>query len=311
VFIVSNLDLLPAATRRAYLAIGNFDGVHKGHQALLNRLRRRADAAGARAIALSFEPRPVELLRPDSAPVPLTWPERKVELLLQAGAHDVGFFQTGPWLLGLTAREFFDRVILGLFHARGLVEGPTFAFGRDRDGDTKLLGEWCRHSGLEFEVVEPLELDAGLITTTRIRQALQHGDAASAARWLGRPHRIIGQVVRGQGRGAGFGFPTANLDGIRGLVPGHGVYAAWATAAGLAEQRPAAVHIGPNSTLGATAVTVEAHLLDFSGDLYGQVLNLDFTAQIRGTRKFDGIPALLAQIARDVQETRDSLNLDH
>src|SRR4051812_15597575 len=128
-----------ARVRGAYLAVGNFDGVHRGHSHLLGRLRARADAAGAPALALTFDPHPVALLRPEQAPVPLVWTERKVELLEQAGAGEVGVFRTGPWLLGLTAREFFDRVIVGQFGARGMVEGPNFAFGRDRGGDARLL----------------------------------------------------------------------------------------------------------------------------------------------------------------------------
>ncbi len=276
----------------------------------MTRLRERAEQSNARAIALSFDPRPVDLLRPGLAPAPITWPERKVELLLQAGAHDVGFFKTGPWLLGLTAREFFDQILVGLFHARGMVEGPTFGFGRDRGGDAELLGEWCQRAGMNFEVVPPLEVDGGLITTTRIRNALSKGDVASALRWLGRPHRILGRVVRGEGRGVGLGFPTANLDEIQGVVPNHGVYAAWAAEEGASMRYPTAVHVGPNSTFGATQSTVEAHLLDFSADLYGRKLNLDFIAQIRGTRRFQDVPALLAQIADDVQQTRALLAPD-
>jgi riboflavin kinase/FMN adenylyltransferase len=308
VFILADFHPLSDVYRRGFLAVGNFDGVHRGHQALIERLRDRADRAGARAMALTFDPRPVDVLRPGTAPAALTWTDRKVELLEQAGAHDVGVFQTGRWLLGLTAREFFERIVLGQLDARGMVEGPTFGFGRDRGGDAQILAEWCGQAGLEFEIVHPVEIDGDLVTSTRIRRALAEGDAASAARWLGRLHRIQGRVVPGAGRGAPLGFPTANLDDIRGVIPAHGVYAAWAVVEGHPQALPAAVHIGPNATFGAVAATVEAHLLDFAGNLYDRALAIDFVAQIRETRKFTDVAALLDQIRDDVARSRSILS---
>jgi riboflavin kinase/FMN adenylyltransferase len=307
VFILDEFSPLPAAVERSFLAVGNFDGVHRGHQALIGRLRELADRAGARAVALTFDPRPVDVLRPGVAPPALTWTKRKIELLEQAGAHDVGVFRTGRWLLGLTAREFFDRILVGQLDALGMVEGPTFGFGRDRGGDAQILAGWCAEAGVAFEIAPPTTLDDELVTTSRIRNALAEGDVAAAQRWLGRPHRIQGRVVPGAGRGAGLGFPTANLGDIEGLVPVHGVYAARATHGGRAAPTPAAVHIGPNATFGATTATVEAHLLDFAGDLYEQLLALDFVALIRATRKFSNVAELLAQIADDVTRTRSVL----
>src|SRR3954465_10356072 len=146
-----------ARLQGAYLAVGNFDGVHRGHSHLLGLLRTRAEAAGAVPVALTFDPHPVSLLRPEHAPAPLVWTERKVALLKEAGVAEVGVFRTGPWLLGLTAREFFDRVIVGQFRARGMVEGPNFAFGRDRGGDATLLAGWCASSGLDFAIARPTE----------------------------------------------------------------------------------------------------------------------------------------------------------
>ncbi|MDR3637729.1 MAG: riboflavin biosynthesis protein RibF [Isosphaeraceae bacterium] len=294
---------VPAAARGGFLTIGNFDGVHRGHSHLLARLRARADAAGAPALALTFNPHPVALLRPDKAPVPLVWPEREVELLLATGADEVGVFRTGPWLLELSAREFFDRVILGQFQARGLVEGPNFAFGRDRLGDTAMLGRWCADEGLEFEVVEPTVVEGALVSSTRIRHALTEGHADEAARLLGRPHRIRGRVVHGAARGATLGFPTANLGGIDTLIPADGVYATRAFVDDGSPGWPAACHIGPNATFGERNRTVEAHLIGFNGDLYGRRIELDILQRIRPTRRFEGREELLAQIGADVAET--------
>jgi riboflavin kinase/FMN adenylyltransferase len=293
-----------APVKGAYLAVGNFDGVHRGHTHLIGRLRARADAAGAPALALTFDPHPVALLRPDKAPVPLVWTARKVALLKEAGAGDVGVFRTGPWLLGLTAREFFDRVIVGQFQARGMVEGPNFAFGRDRGGDAALLATWCASAGLDFEVVEPTVIEGQLISSSRIRQSLAEGRADEAARLLARPHRIRGTVGHGAGRGARIGFPTANLDDVDTLIPADGVYAAVATVEGHAAQFATACHIGPNATFGEHVRKVEAHLLEFEGNLYGRKVELDLLTRLRPTRSFAGLDELLEQIRADVEETR-------
>jgi riboflavin kinase/FMN adenylyltransferase len=295
---------VPERWRGAFLAVGNFDGVHCGHAHLVDRLRARAEAVGAPALALTFDPPPAAVLRPERAPVPLTWTARKAALLRQAGATEVGVFRTGPWLLGLTAREFFDRVVLGQFSARGMVEGPTFGFGRDRGGDARLLASWCAEAGLDFEIASPTELDGQIVSSSRIRRALAEGLADEAARLLGRPHRLRGEVVRGAGRGAGLGFPTANLAGLEVQVPADGVYAALARLDDGGAAHPAALHIGPNATFGERARTVEVHLIDFSGDLYGRTLDVDLLKRLRPTLKFDGVEPLKAQMRADIAQAR-------
>ena len=306
-FTLDSFDSVPTSLRGAFLAVGNFDGVHRGHARLIARLRARARAANAPAVALTFDPPPAALLRPDSAPKPLSWTARKVELLEEAGADDVGVFHTGTWLLGLTAREFFDRVVIGQFAARGMVEGPTFGFGRDRGGDAALLGTWCAGAGLDFEVVAPIELGGRLISSSRIRAALAEGRADEVADLLGRPYRLRGRVVRGEGRGATIGFPTANLADIDTQIPTDGVYAARARIEGDPAWRASAAHIGPNATFGATDGTVEVHIIDFSGDRYGRAIELDVIHRLRPTRKFAGVDDLIAQIGADVGEARRSL----
>lgn len=290
--------------RGAFLAVGNFDGVHRGHARLIARLRANADALGVAAVALTFDPHPVAVLRPDKAPAPLVWTARKVALLQAAGATEVGVFRTGPWLLGLTAREFFDRIIVGRFAARGMVEGPNFAFGRDRGGDAALLAAWCAESGLSLEVVEPTDFDGEMVSSSRIRRLLAEGRADVAARLLGRPYRLRGVVVHGAGRGRGLGFPTANVADIDTLVPDNGVYAALAFIDGQGPPLPTATHIGPNATFGEHDRNVEAHILDFDGDLYGRTLELEFLTRLRDTRKFAGLDDLLAQIKIDVERAR-------
>jgi riboflavin kinase/FMN adenylyltransferase len=301
---IENFDVAPAKIRGAYLAIGNFDGVHRGHAHLIGRLRARAELVGAPALALTFDPHPVTLLRPGDAPVPLVWTERKVELLKEAGANEVGVFKTGPWLLNLTAREFFDRVIVGQLAAFGLVEGPNFGFGRDRGGDSAMLAEWCDAAGLSFEVDTATEADGRMVSSSRIRSALNQGDLDEANAMLGRPHRIRGVVSHGAARGAGIGFPTANLDEIDTLIPADGVYATLAWVPGHALPYRAACNIGPNPTFGEQIRKVEAHLLDFDGDLYGKVVTLELMRRLRGTRRFGGLEDLIGQITDDVEKTR-------
>lgn len=302
--VIENVREFPSRARGAFVTVGNFDGVHRGHQALLSRLRAKADAAGAPALAITFDPHPATLLRPAEAPVPLVWPEREVELLREAGATEVGVFRTGNWLLELSAREFFDRVIREQIGARGLVEGPNFAFGHDRRGDVTILGDWCAAAGIDFEVVEGTRLDGELVSSSRIRRILAAGDAEYAARLMGRPYRIRGLVGRGAGRGAGLGFPTANLIEIDTLIPADGVYAARAFVDGRGPSYPAACNIGPNPTFGEKGRKVEAHLLGFAGDLYDRRIELDFLRRLRDTRRFPGLDDLLRQVRADIEETR-------
>jgi riboflavin kinase/FMN adenylyltransferase len=303
VITIENVRELPARARGTIVTIGNFDGVHRGHQRLLSRLRAKADAAGVTALAITFDPHPVALLRPDKAPVPLVWPEREIVLLEEAGATEVGVFRTGPWLLELSAREFFDQVICGQLAARGMVEGPNFAFGHDRLGNVAILGQWCAAAGIDFEVVEATFIGDQLVSSSLIRQSLAEGRVEEAARLLGRPHRIRGRVAHGARRGAGLGFPTVNLEEIDTLVPLEGVYAGLAWIEGRAPAWPAACNLGPNPTFGESARKVEAHLIGFSGDLYGKSVELDFLKRLRGTRKFSALDELLTQIRADVEET--------
>ncbi len=302
---LESFEDVPSRTKGGFVAVGNFDGVHRGHAELLHRLRTRADAAGVMSLALTFDPPPVAILRPDAAPAPLTSIERRLSLMKQAGASEVGVFKTGPWLLSLTAREFFDRVILGQLAARGMVEGPTFGFGRDRGGDAQLLGTWCESAGLEFEVVPPTEVDGRIVSSTRIRQALAEGAVEEAAKLLGHSHKIRGLITHGAGRGAGIGIPTANLDHIDTVIPADGVYAAIVSVDGDPILKAAACNIGPNPTFGEQIRKVEAHLLDFDGDLYGQTIELEFLQRLRTTRKFAGLDDLLGQIERDIAQTRE------
>jgi len=290
------------ATRHGYVAIGNFDGVHRGHQAMFRRLCERASEAGVPAVVVTFDPHPVAVLRPEAAPQPLmTLPDRLAHIA-QCGPGAVIVQSTTPQFLQLSARQFFEQIVLGELGARGIVEGENFRFGRGRDGTVQQLAAWCAAEGLGCEVIPPVQVDGRAVSSSVIRRLITEGEVAAAADLLGRPHRVRGDVVHGEARGAKLGFPTANLAGVATLLPAEGVYAGWArTPKG---RWGAAINLGPNPTFGVSDRKFEVHLLDFAGDLYGESLEIEFLARLRGTVRFGGIDALLTQIRADVAATR-------
>lgn len=283
------------------VAVGNFDGVHLGHAAIVARLRAAADRLGAPAVVLTFDPHPASLVRPGAAPVPLTTPERRVELLLALGLDAAVVQHADRALLGLEAEAFFRDVLRGRLRAVALVEGPDFRFGAGRAGDVALLRGLCADAGVALEVVEPVSVAGGIVSSSRIRTLVAAGDVSAANALLTAPLRASGTVVEGARRGSTLGFPTANLAGIATLLPAAGVYAARATVRGCAEALAAAVHVGTSVTFGATVPTVEAHLVGLRGDLYGRMLDVDFLRRLRDTRRFDSADALKVQLARDVE----------
>lgn len=289
--------------RGGIVAIGNFDGVHLGHQSMMAALRRQADAAGVPAVAMTFEPPPVELLRPHAAPPRLMRLDRKAACLEAAGADCVLALATDRPLLDLSADEFFREVLINQLAVRGLVEGQNFRFGRGREGDVSRLQSLCESSGLQLTIVEPVQIEGRTVSSSLIRQAVVAGELPEAARLLGRPHEVIGIVERGADRGAGLGFPTANLSGTSTLLPPDGVYAARTEVDGCLYVT--AVHLGANSTFGEEDRKLEAHLLDFSGDLYGRRLRVELIDKVRETSRFESAAALVEQLQADCRRVRE------
>jgi riboflavin kinase/FMN adenylyltransferase len=283
------------------ISIGNFDGVHLGHQALLARTRAQTRQLGGPAVAVTFDPHPLQLLRPEQfQPVLTALPDRV--RLLNEHVDQVVVLPVTREFLALTAEEFFVQVVQGQLQAGGFVEGFNFRFGRDRQGTVALLAELCRAAGIAFEVVPPLEQQGAPVSSSRVRSALLQGEVRQAAGLLGRSYFLRGRVGTGQRRGRTLGFPTANLEEVPSLIPGDGVYAArvdW-----LDGHWPAAANIGPNPTFGEQARKLEVHLIGFQGDLYGQELTVTFLERIRATRPFAGVNELVAQLQRDVARAR-------
>jgi|SRR5262245_40225113 len=289
----------PPAARGGVVAIGNFDGVHRGHAALIAAARQLGCGP---VVPVTFDPHPLVLLAREKYQPPLTTVPERARLLHAAGADHVVVLQTSTDLLALSADAFFGSVIRGALAARGMIEGYNFRFGKDRTGSNDTLRTLCAAADIEFREIPAFTRDGRPVSSSRVRDALGRGDVRDAADLLARPYRLSGVVGTGARRGRTIGFPTANLERIETLVPAAGVYAvSIPTDRGVFA---GAAHIGANATFGEYARTVEVHLLDFGGDLYGQTLAVDFLARLRGTRKFEGVDALVEQMRQDVAEAR-------
>jgi len=294
---------LPDELTSGAVAIGNFDGVHLGHARIVARLIERAREVGGPALVFTFDPHPVRILRPGQAPPPLTWTDRKAELLAALGVDAVIAYPTDEELLALTPREFFERIVEHELGAKAIVEGPNFYFGRGRTGTIAVLGQLAAEKGIRLDVVDPVVVGGEIVSSSRIRGLLSTGKVDEARNLLTEPYRIRGMVVHGAGRGAKLGFGTANLDAIDTLLPGAGVYAGRAFVNNT--RWPAAINIGPNPTFGEQALKVEAHLVGWNGSpLYGQPLEIDFLSPLRGVQRFAGIEQLKQQLNSDIDATR-------
>jgi riboflavin kinase/FMN adenylyltransferase len=300
--IIRQLKDLPSNARGGAVAIGNFDGVHRGHVAIVKRLLERAKAVRGPALVFTFDPHPVRILRPDQCPPPLTWTERKAELLKANGVDWIVAYPTDEALLHLSAQEFFDKIVRGALDARAMVEGPNFYFGHNREGTIDRLQELTAAAGITLDVVPSVEVDGDLASSSRVRQLIAAGDLAAANRLLSQPYRIRGIVTHGAGRGAKIGFPTANLAGIDTLLPAPGVYAGRAWVGG--ERWPAAINLGTSPTFGDQSIRVEVHLIGDDESLYGQPMEVDFVARLRDIRPFPSVDALVEQLRSDVAEAK-------
>lgn len=290
-----------------YLSIGNFDGVHAGHQALLQQMLAAAHQAGAQAGILTFDPHPREVLRPDQ---PLPSLSTLDERLARLEALGLDFVVVQPFSRAtaqVTATEFATLLVNHL-RVRALWVGPDFALGHKRQGTVPFLRELGQSLGFTVQVAAAFWQDGHEVRSGAIRSLIESGDVRTAARLLGHPYTLTGAVVKGDQRGATIGFPTANLAvAANRLLPANGVYATWAVLPW--ERRAAVTNIGVRPTFSGQGRSVEAHLLDFSGDLYGQSLTLEFVERLRPEQRFDGVEALVAQIRLDAAHARTILTV--
>jgi riboflavin kinase/FMN adenylyltransferase len=289
------------------VTIGTLDGVHLGHQALAALTIEKARAIPGPALAITWDRHPSETLRPEHAPLLLSSLERKLELLEETGLDGTLVLPFDDELSSWSPQRFVTSVVVEGVRARSVVVGSDWRFGQRAAGDVPLLTELGREQGFEAEGVKLLEIAGGPVSSSRVRQAVANGDVVLARTLLGRAFDVDGTVIRGDARGKSLGVPTANLPlGPRMAYPLRGVYAGRARAGG--GWYAAAINVGVNPTFGGdprtSAPRIEAYLLEFEGDLYGQVLRVEFWRRLRDESKFDSAEALVEQIELDVQATR-------
>ena len=300
------IDDTPSGWGRCVVTIGVFDGVHRGHQALIGRGLTRARELGLPLVVVTFDPHPSEVVRPGSHPPVLTPVWRKADLVEELGVDAFCVLPFTTEFSRLPPDEFVHVVLVERLHAAAVVVGENFRFGHKAAGDLELLRTLGTRFGFSTEGVGMLRDDDVTLSSTFVRSSIDAGDVVQAAKALGRPHRIDGIVVRGEGRGRQLGFPTANVRTDRHVaIPADGIYAGWAV---LHRKRlPAAISVGTNPTFEGRQRTVEAYILDFDEDIYGVELGVEFVGRLRGMVKFDSVEALVEQMGRDVEQARDLL----
>lgn len=305
--VTVGIDALDPALEGTAITIGTFDGVHLGHRALIARTIAEAETRGCRSVVVTWDRHPLMTLRPEAAPRLLSGPERKLELLETTGVDAVAVIPFTEELSHLSPEEFVDRVLVKGLNATAIFVGEGWRFGHKRAGDMDLLRKLGDENGFEAEPVDLASEDGDAVSSSRIREAVASGHMNVARRLLGRVFDIDGTVVGGDKRGAGLGFPTANIECDPHLAyPARGVYAGRARVAD--SWFRAAINVGVNPTFGGdpevTPVRVEAFLLDFEGDLYTQSLRVEFHQRLRDEMRFASVDDLITQMRRDVDETR-------
>jgi riboflavin kinase/FMN adenylyltransferase len=292
------------ALDRSVVTVGNFDGVHRGHQHVIDLVVARARRSGARSVVVTFDPHPMSIIHPGGVPLALTTLDHRLELIAQRGIDAVLVLPFTVELSQLTPDEFVKQVLVEALHAVEVHVGANFRFGHRAAGTVDTLRELGTAYGFETYPV-PLARDGTIWSSTYVRQCLAEGDVVAAARGLGHLPRVEGTVVEGDKRGRELGYPTANLElGDEVAIPADGVYAGWLTRAS-GVRAPAAISIGTNPTFGGTTRRVEAYVLDRDDlELYGEHVVVEFVERLRDTLRFDGLEALVVQIAADVDRAR-------
>lgn len=293
--------------RSPVIALGNFDGLHGGHEAILEKTIELARRTGGQPVVFTFYPHPISVVAPDRAPPQVTSLAERLRGLRRLGAEGV-VLQRFTQVFAATPPEVFLRdMLVDQLGASGIVAGYNVTFGKDRRGTPELLRKMAPELGIEVGVVEAIGVGACQVSSTAIRRALAAGDVKHAEALLGHPHRVFGRVRVGDRRGATIGFPTANILPRGGMLPPDGVYAVRVGIEGEAPLRPAVANLGTNPTFGGVGRRLEAHLLEFAGDLYGKSIVVSFVERLRGEVRFASVDALVTQIQADAAAARGLL----
>jgi riboflavin kinase/FMN adenylyltransferase len=304
--VIRNLDSLQVSPRRTVLTIGNFDGVHLGHREIFRRVVDKARELEGTATVVTFEPHPLRLLAPEKAPLRLNTPEEKVRLLSASCIDLLVVLDFTRQLADLPAEAFVSEILVRKLGVKHLIVGYDYAFGRDRQGNTDFLAAQARLHNFTLEVLEPISARQQAHSSTMIRQFLREGRVAEAVNVLGRNFTLDGEVVHGDGRGRKLGFPTANLVTQKEILPRDGVYAVkvkWQD-----NYYDGVINIGRRPTFADSAPTLEIHLMDFQGDLYGERLRIYFVDRLRDELKFSSVDALQEAVMKDIARARELLS---
>jgi len=296
---------LPPEVRETVVTVGTFDGVHRGHHAVLEEIGERARRRGSRSVLVTFDRHPLTVVRPEAAPALLTTPDEKMAILAQSGLDYVAFLPFTWTLSRYTPEEFIRLVLLDRFRVAELVIGHDHGFGRSRSGSIDTARRLGTELGFDVDVVEAVTAGDETISSTKIRKAVAAGDVGRAARGLGRPYSFRGPVVHGMGRGRELSFPTANIEapGGRKLLPLEGIYAVRASLRD--EICNGLLHLGPRPTFAGSPPSIELYLLDFDRDIYGERVQVDFLERLRGVKPFASAAELVEQMRRDEQRARE------
>jgi riboflavin kinase/FMN adenylyltransferase len=293
--------------RSPVVALGNFDGLHRGHEAIVARTIQLAAETGGQPVVFTFYPHPISVVAPDRAPVQITSLAERMRGLRSLGAAGVILQRFTPAFAAIEAEAFLRDVIAGELGASGIVAGFDVTFGHDRRGTPALLESLGPKLGLRVGIVSPVAEDSGKVSSSAIRRALAAGEVAEAERLLGHRHRVFGTVHQGDRRGRQIGFPTANILPRGGMLPPDGVYAVFVRIAGGEQVFPAVANLGTNPTFGEVGRRLEVHLFDFDRDIYGSSIEVGFAHRLRGEIRFPSVPELVAQIEADAAEARNLL----
>ena len=300
--IITEPAAFPEALQGGAISIGKFDGMHLGHSLIVHRLKSYAHQRQFPAILVTFDPLPVAVLKPDADLKPICTLERKIELIRNFHVDAVVVIPTTHELLQQSAETFFYEMIQSRFHAKVVVAGRDFSFGRDRIGTPdviRLYGQW---TGIEVDIVDPLQIGEDRVSSSGIRHLIQSGQLERVNELMPMPYRITGTVIVGEQRGRTLGFPTANLDDIQTILPKQGIYATVTWIEG--KRYGSTTHVGTNPTFDVSIPKIEVFVHDFAGDLYGKRIVVDFLTFLREPVRFDSVESLVRQMNEDVQRSR-------
>jgi riboflavin kinase/FMN adenylyltransferase len=304
--IIQDLAQLQSPLRNPVLTIGNFDGVHRGHLALFERVKIRARAIDGVPVVMTFQPHPTKIMKPEKAPALITPIQQKLTLIARTGIHTILCLPFDKTFAAISAEEFVHDILVDKIGVKELVVGYDYAFGRDRTGNIELLRRMGKELGFLVHVAEPVLIGKRVVSSTSIRELVKAGELSEAKRLLGRDYQICGTVVRGKNRGGRIlGFPTANLELVDELTPKEGVYAVRVLIDG--HMYDGVTSIGHNPTFGRGPLTIETHILDYSENLLGQTIRVDFIERLRAEKTFKSVEDLARQIDLDIKVARKLL----